>query len=119
MYLHFWFVGKIAFYLIGFGSLYPFYRVGRAYPGNGAFIAVQTNVVNDLQVHRAISERSTPFDTFGTTNTQIDIYMIFKIRFFNKTAFNGPCWAKLIFSRGCSGIGIRFQITATKVAIAA
>jgi hypothetical protein len=115
----FWFVGKIAFYFVGFVSFHPVNGIRGAHAGNGAFVAIEANVVNDLQVHRTVPERSAAFHTFGTTNTKIFVDVIFEIRFFNKTAFDSTGWAKLVFGSSSEFIGIRFEISAAQIAVTA
>jgi hypothetical protein len=96
---------------------HPYECVGRTYPGDGTFVAVDTKIVSDLQMQGAISECRASFNAFGTADAKVFIDAVFIIRFFNKLPFNGGSRTKLVFCCSVSACMTGYKISSTKITI--
>lgn len=93
--------------------------IGRTYPCNGTLVAVQTQVMPDLKMQGTIAEGCASLHTFCTSDAELLVYDVFKIRFLNKSPFYGGGGAKLVLGTGLQFIWSRFEITPAKITIAA
>jgi hypothetical protein len=64
-----------------------------------------------------VSKSGTPFNTFGTADTELLIDDIFKIGFLDKPALNGCSGTELILGTGFQ-FGPRLEIAPAKIAVA-
>jgi hypothetical protein len=109
----------IGFKEIGIGGGNAFEGIGRTGAGDGAFVAVDAEVVFDLHIHRSVAEHIASLNAFTTANAQILINGVLIVGLLNKGALNGGCRAELVFRAGISGFCIGPQITAAEVAVTA
>jgi hypothetical protein len=72
-------------------------RTGRS---NGTLVAIQTEVVPDLQVQRSVPEGGASLDTFGASDTEILIDHILKVGLLDEPPLDGRCGTELIFTPG-------------------
>jgi len=113
-----WF-SKTPLDLVGVGDFHTADGVGGAHAGDGALVAVDAEVVHDLQVEGAISEGSAALYAFGAAHAELLIDDIFEVGFFDELAGDGRSGAQLVFAAGVEGVASRLEIAATEVAIPA
>ena len=82
-------IGPVPLDLVGFIIRYPADGLGGACGCDGALVAVDTEIVPDLQMQRSVAEGRAPLYAFGTAYAQLLIDDIFKIGLLNKPALNG------------------------------
>jgi hypothetical protein len=92
--------------------------IRRTHAGDGTLIAIQTEIMPDLQMQGAVTKGGASFYAFGTTDTQLFVNDIFKVRFLYEPTLYGRCRTKLIFCAGFQ-FGPGFEIPPTQITVAA
>ena len=111
------FFREAPFDLVSVGDFHAVDGIGGAYPGDGTLVAVDAEVVHDLQVEGTIPERGTPFHAFGTAYTEILIDDIFEIGLFDELAGDGRSGTQLVFTARIEVVAPGLEIAAAEIAI--
>jgi len=93
--------------------------IGRTGNGNGAFVAVDAEVMLNLKVKRPVAEHAAALHAFAAPNAKILINGVLVIRLFDKFAPDSRRRAELIFRTGITPLSIGTKIAAAKIAVAA
>ena len=87
--------------------------------GDGAFVAIQTAIMPNLKIQRAIAKSAATLNAFRTADALFLDDFVFIIWVFDKRALNGAGRTKLVFSGGILYFRAGSVIATTQFAIAA
>ena len=105
--------------LVGLAGWHALDCVGGTSAGDGTLVAVDTAVVPDLQMQRAVAEHRAAFYTLCATDAERFINRVFVVRVFDELPLDCTGRAELVFSGGGEFIGLRLEITGAELAISA
>ena len=94
-------------------------RVGGAGAGDGTLVAVDTMVVSDLQVERAIAEHRATLYAFGGTDAELFVDRVIVVWVFDELPLDRAGRAELVFSGGGEFVGLWLKVTGAELAITA
>jgi len=94
-------------------------RVSGAGAGDGTLVAVDTMVVSDLQMERAVAEHRAALHAFGATDAERFVDRVFVVWVFDELPLDRAGRAELVFSGGGEFVGLRLKVTGAELAIAA
>jgi hypothetical protein len=108
---------EIPFNPIGLAGRHPANGIGGTKRCDGALVAIETKVVPDLQVQRAIAKGGAPLYTFGAANTELLVDDVLKIGLLDKPALDGCRRTELILGTRLQ-FGPGFKVTSAEITIA-
>jgi len=104
---------------VGLAGWNPAECIGRTIPGNGAFIAMDADIMPDLQLERPVAEGAATLYTFAAPYAQGLIDGIFKKRILDEFPFDGIGRTKLVLGARGQRFCFRLEIPATQITVSA
>ena len=98
---------------------YPLDGPGRTLDGDGTFVAMNTAIMANLQVQRAIAKRAAALDAFRTTDAQLFMDGVFKKGILDEFTLNGFGRTELVFRRGIQPFDVGLMKAAAQFAVTA